>query len=196
MFSCQEKEKAPVPAPTTHFIIKKDSAVVTKGGGPVRPPIVNITDTIARKYIILYVKDSAASSERISTKLAKIYGTKIPELMKLQQLIVTGPPVAWYKTNTAPFFFEAGIPVNKKPAKLPKGFFTRNIGGDSSVIAHFYGPYALTSMGYDAISDFMADNKKKRNGIPYEMYVTEPVGKDGKAIDPYKVQTDIIFPYK
>lgn len=196
MPACKEKTKAPVTVSTTPFIIKKDSAVVTKESGPVRPPIVNITDTIARKYIVLYLKDSASTSERISNKLAKIYGTKLPDFINKEQLTITGPPIAWYKTNTAPFFFEAGIPVSKKPAKLPKGFFVRNVGGDSAVIAHFYGPYALTSMGYDAITDYMADNKKKRNGLPYEIYVTEPVGKDGKTIDPYKVQTDIIFPYK
>jgi len=196
VLACREKTKAPVTPPTTTFIIKKDTAVVTKESGPVRPPIVNITDTIARKYIVLYMKDSAATSERISNKLAKIYGTKLPDFIKKEKLTITGPPMAWYKTNTAPFFFEAGIPVNKKPAKLPKGFLVRNVGGDSAVVAHFFGPYALTSMGYDAITDYLSDNKKKRKGLPYEMYVTEPVGKDGKTIDPYKVQTDIIFPYK
>ncbi len=194
--ACKEKTKAPVPPPATPFIIKKDSAVLTKESGPVRPPIVNLIDTVARKYIVLFAKDSAASSERISAKLAGIFGTKLPDFIKKEKLTVTGPPMAWYKTNNAPFFFEAGIPVNKKPAKLPKGFYIKNVGGDSAVIAHFYGPYALTSMGYDAISDYLADNKKKRSGVPYEIYVTEPIGKDGKMMDPYKVQTDIVFPYK
>ena len=194
--ACKEKTKAPVTPPTTPFIIKKDSAVITKESGPVRPPIVNLIDTIALTYIVLYAKDSASSSERISSKLAIIFGTKLPDFIKKENLTVTGPPIAWYKTNTPPFFFEAGIPVNKKPAKLPKGFFVKTIGGDSAVIAHFYGPYALTSMGYDAISDYLADNKKKRSGVPYEIYVNEPIGKDGKMMDPYKVQTDIVFPYK
>lgn len=196
VYACKEKTKTPEALTTTPFIIKKDSAVATKDGAPVRPPIVNITDTIAAKYMVLYIKDSAASSERISLKLAKIYGTRLPDFIKQANLTITGPPIAWYKTNKAPFFFEAGIPINKKPAKLPKGFFVKSIGGDNAVIAHFYGPYAITSMGYDAIIDYITDNKKKRNGLPYEMYITEPVGKDGKAIDPYKVQTDIVFPYK
>jgi effector-binding domain-containing protein len=194
---CRNKKGNKVPTePGTTFIIKKDSIKPDKKGTPVRPPIVNINDTIATKYIVLYMKDSAAGSERISQKLEKIYGTKLPDFIKKQQLKMSGPPIAWYKTSKAPFFFEAGIPVNKKPAKLPKGIFVKNIGGDKAVIAHFYGPYSITSMGYEALADFVKSNKKKRNGIPYEMYITEPIGKDGKAIDPYKVQTDIVYPYQ
>jgi hypothetical protein len=42
----------------------------------------------------------------------------------------------------------------------------------------------------------MKDNKKMAAGAPFEMYVTDPVDKNGKPVDPYKVQTDIIFPIK
>ncbi|HSN62175.1 MAG TPA: GyrI-like domain-containing protein [Ferruginibacter sp.] len=195
--SCKGKKAAQeIKEPTTTFIIKKDTALPTKDGSPVRPPIVNISDSIAIKYTVLYMKDSAASSDRISQKLAKIYGTLLPEAIKKQQLKITGAHIAWYKTNKAPFFFEAGLPVNKKPSKLPKGVFVKTIGGGNAVTAHFYGPYSITHMGYDALADYIKDNKKKRNGTPYEIYVTEPIGKDGKAIDPYKVQTDIVFPYQ
>ncbi|MBC7867070.1 MAG: hypothetical protein H7X88_06000 [Gloeobacteraceae cyanobacterium ES-bin-316] len=193
------KEKKPIQKNTdtsTSFIIKKDSIQPAKDGSPARPPIVNISDTIAIKYTVLYIKDSAASSDRISQKLAKIYGTTLPEYIKKQNLKVAGAPIAWYKTTKAPFFFEAGLPVNKKPIKLPKGIFVKTIGGDKAVIAHFFGPYSITSMGYEALADFVTSNKKKRKGLPYEIYVTEPFDKDGKAIDPYKVQTDIVYPYQ
>jgi effector-binding domain-containing protein len=176
------------------IVIKKDTVALKKGDPPVRPPIINIIDTIAVKYTVLYIKDSAASSQGISAKLANIYSVKLAELIKKQKLKITGPPIAWYKTNKPPFFFEAGLPVNKKPVNLPKGIFVKTIGGDSAVVAHFYGPYSLTTMGYDALADWVKDNKKKRNGMPYEIYITEPVSKDGKSIDPYKTQTDIVYP--
>lgn len=195
--SCnRRKEETKSAEPTTTFIIKKDTAKPAPDGSPQRPPIVNITDTIAAKYTVLYIKDSAASSGRISQKLAKIYGITLPEFVKKNKLTVTGSPMAWYKTSKAPFFFEAGIPINKKPGKLPKGIFVKTVGGDKAVIAHFFGPYAVTNMGYEALADFVKDNKKKRKGVPYEIYVTEPIGKDGKAVDPYKVQTDIVYPYQ
>jgi len=195
--SCKGKKEATKTAdPTKTFTIKKDTARPAQDGRPQRPPIVNITDTIAFKYTVLYVKDSAASSGRIGQKLAKIYGVTLPEFIKKNKLTISGSPMAWYKTTKAPFFFEAGIPINKKPGKLPKGIFVKTVGGDKAVIAHFFGPYSVTNMGYEALADFLKDNKKKRNGTPYEIYVTEPIGKDGKAIDPYKVQTDIVYPYQ
>ena len=42
----------------------------------------------------------------------------------------------------------------------------------------------------------MKDNKKIAAGAPYEIYLTDPIGKDGKPVDPYKIQTDIIFPIR
>jgi len=161
-----------------------------------RPPVINITDTVAQRFTILYVKDSAATSNRISEKLANIYGFKLPEFILKNKLKITGRPIAWYKAQQSPFFFEAGLPIDKKPAKLPKGFFVKTIGGDSAVIAHFFGPYDLTTMAYEALNDYFKSHKRKRSSPPYEIYVGELFDKNGKKIDPYKVQTDIIFPYR
>ena len=165
------------------------NAAVTKA------PIINITDTIAAKKIVLYVKDSAATSERISQKLAQIYGLKLGEVIKMNKIKVTGAPIAWYKSQKAPYFFEAGFPIDKKPAKLPKNFFVKNIGGDSAVVAHFFGPYNITSMAYEALDDWLKSRKKKKLGAAYEIYVGDPFDKEGKPLDPYRVQTDIIQPY-
>ena len=161
-----------------------------------RPPVINITDTVAQRFTILYVKDSATTSDRISEKLANIYAYKLPEFILKNKLKITGRPIAWYKAQQSPFFFEAGLPIDKKPAKLPKGFFIKNIGGDSAVVAHFFGPYDLTPMAYEALNGYLKSHKRKRTVPPYEIYVGELFDKKGKKIDPYKVQTDIIFPYR
>jgi hypothetical protein len=42
----------------------------------------------------------------------------------------------------------------------------------------------------------MKDEKKMANGAPYEIYIGDPIDKEGKPIDPYKVRTDIVFPHK
>lgn len=197
LFACkQKKTTAPVDTATPTIVVRKDTATLKKEDQPARPPIINIADTIAPKLIVLYVKDTAASSERISQKLAKIYGIQLLEFIKKNKLTVTGPPMAWYKSHKAPFLFEAGLPVNKKPSKLSKGILVKNIGGDSAVIAHFIGPYSSTFMAYETLTEWLKDRKKKLAGLPYEIYVTDPMGKDGKLLDPYKVQTDIVFPHK
>ena len=155
-----------------------------------KPPIINIVDTVTPKRIVIYCKDSAANMERISPKLARIYGVKLNECFKRNNLKSTGQPMAWFLTKKAPYFFEAGIPVNIRPAKLPAGVKIKLLGADSAVIAHFYGPYDLLHMGYEALDEWLSDHKKRRLSIPFEIYITDPVDKKGKALDPYKVQTD------
>ena len=176
--------------------VEKKAAIPEKRITPPKAPIINITDTVSIKQLVLCMKDSAANSERIGLKLAAIYGVKLGAVIKKNKLKVTGAPIAWYKSQKAPFFFEAGLPVDKKPAKLPKGVFLKQIGTDSVVVAHFYGPYELTPQGYTALEDWIKDHKKKIIQPPYEVYVGDPMDKDGKLIDSYKVQTDIIFTWK
>lgn len=159
-------------------------------------PIINIVDTVAPKMLVLCMKDSAATSQRIGEKLAVIYHKKLKAVMEQNKLTQAGPRMAWYRSSSPPFYFEAGIPVNKKPGKLPKKVFTKTVGGDSALIAHYYGPYDLTFYAYEALREWMKDNKKKTSAPPYEVYVTEPYDEDGKFLDPFKVRTDIIFPHR
>jgi effector-binding domain-containing protein len=161
-----------------------------------RPPIVNIVDTLEPKRTVAYSKDSAASFDRIKLKLENIYGVKMQEYIKKNNLKAVGAPMAWYTKQKAPFFFEAGFPVNKAGSKAVTGVQIREIAAGKAVIAHFFGPFDLLPLGYDAIKEFIKDNKKTAAGAPYEVYLTDPIGKDGKPVDPYKIQTDIVFPIK
>lgn len=161
-----------------------------------RPPIVNIVDTLAPKRTVAYCKDSAASFERIALKLGNIYGGKLAEYLKKNNLKMAGAPIAWYTKQKPPYFFEAGVPVNKAGAKAIAGVQIREMAAGKAVIAHFFGPFDLLPQGYDAIKEFIKDNKKTATGPPYEIYLTDPIDKNGKPVDPYKIQTDIVFPIK
>ncbi len=74
--------------------------------------------------------------------------------------------------------------------------YIKQIGIDSIVVAHFYGPYDLIPQAYDALRDWLKDHKKRVKGEPYEIYVDAPIDSAGKAKDPYKVQTNIVFSWK
>lgn len=176
-------------------VIKKQTALPDKPATPgKKPPILNIIDTVSVKRIVVCMRDSAANDERLSAKLANIYGTQLAEVFKKEKLNVTGAPMAWFRNKKAPYFFEAGLPVNKKPAKMPKGVFIRETYADSVVVAHFFGPYELIPQGYAAVKEWMKETKRNMKGIPFEIYITDPFDKKGKPLDPYKVQTDIVFP--
>ena len=192
--SCNEKntsDKETVPS----VILRKDTSTSKKAKILKSAPIINITDTIALKAAIILIKDSASTSLRLSQKLAQIYGVKLGAIIKQNNLKINGAPIAWYRTQKAPFFFEAGLPVDKKPARLPKNIFFRTIGGDSAVIAHFYGPYEQTGLAYEALNDWLKSRKKKIKSPAYEIYIGDPIDKKGNPVDPYRVQTDVVFPY-
>lgn len=159
-----------------------------------KPPIINIIDTLSPRRIVVYMKDSAATRERVSAKLAQIYGNKLAAVFKKNNLKITGQPMAWYRSQKAPFYFEAGIPVNKRPAKLVPGVQVREMKPDSVIMAHFFGPYDLTGQGYEALKERLKDTRRTAKGKPYEVYITDPIDKKGKPVDPYRIQTDIIFP--
>jgi AraC family transcriptional regulator len=109
---------------------------------------------------------------------------------------MAGAPVAWYTKQKAPYFFEAGFQVSKKGTKAIPGVMLRELGAGKVVVAHFYGPFNLLSQGYDAVKEYMKDYKKTAAGAPYEIYVTDPIDKNGKPVDPYKIRTDIVFPIR
>jgi effector-binding domain-containing protein len=194
LVSCGDKKKKDPPKPEKGRIkteVKKESETKTQ-----RPPIINIVDTVSLKMTVIYSSDSAATFDRIGLKLGKIYGTKLPEYIKKNNLKITGAPMAWYKKQKTPFFFEAGIPVNKTGSKPVKGVQIRQMSGGKALIVHFYGPFELLPQGYDAVKEWMKENKKIPAGPSYEIYITDPIDKNGKPVDPYKIQTDIVFPIK
>jgi len=196
VFACNNtpQEKKAIADSTDHKKEKpkaKEPVVESKRG-----PVINITDTLSIKRMVLTMKDSAATMERVGLKLGEIYDVKLAAIIKKNNLKVTGAPVAWYKGPKVPVFFEAGLPIDKKPSKLPKGAYIREIGIDSIVVAHFYGPYNLIPQAYEALRDWLKDHKKVVKGVPYEIYVDSPLDESGKPKDPYKVQTDIVFAWK
>jgi len=88
---CDKKKKGsePVPAivkgsePVPAIVIRKDTAQLKKEIAPARSPIINIVDSFIPKSTILYIKDSAATSERISFKLGAIFGSKWEQFLVL-----------------------------------------------------------------------------------------------------------------
>ena len=188
----KESEKAKTDSSTTKKKSGKNTPPIVAAK---KPPIINITDSVSVKRIVVCIKDSAANYDRIAAKLANIYGAKLAEVFKKEKLKPMGSPMAWFKNHKAPYFFEAGIPVNKKPSKLPKGVFVRETRADSVILVHFFGPYDLIPQGYDAVKEWMKENGRTARGTSYEIYITNPIDKKGKPVDPYKIQTDLVFPF-
>ncbi len=161
-----------------------------------KAPIINMADTIQLKRIVLCYKDSSNSREGMFIKLSNIYNNKLPEAIKLNKINAIGAPMAWHTKIKNAFFFEAGIPINKLPTKLGKGIYVKNTNTDSVFIAHFFGPNELAAGAYDALNEKLKDAHKTKTGNIYEVYVDNIFATTTDKKDAYKMQTDIVLPYK
>ena len=188
---CKHKK---VESPQLHTLLKKEKSAgadkLQKG------PIINISDTTEVTQIVLAVKDSAATSAGMSIKLNNIYNKVLPEAARAGNVKITGQPMVWYNTQKAFYIFEAGVPVDKAPAKTIKGIKIKRTGADSALVAHFFGPYELTAAGYEALYYMLKERHKKRASPAYEIYIKNPFAPTNEKTDPYKWQTDIVMPYK
>lgn len=192
MISCKVKNEKERTTPiTTKTNTDKPPTVL-----PTKAPIINIIDTVELKRLVLCIKDSAATNEILNDKLAAIFTKKLPDAILLGKLKIMGEPIVWYKLKKAPYFFQAGIPVDKAPVKMGKGMFITKTGGDSAFVAHFFGPNELMGVGYDALNEMMKEKNKKRTAASYEVYTDNKFLELNKKKDPYKLQTDIVMPYK
>ena len=192
MSSCKTKnEKLP-----DTLIEKKSDTHNSAAVVPKKAPTINIIDTVEIKRNVLCVKDSAATWEIMNEKLAVIFNKKLPDAILLGKIKMTGDPIVWYSTKKTPYFFRAGIPVDKAPTKMIKGMFMSSTGKDSAFVAHFYGPNEFTGLGYEALNEILKENNKRKSTASYEIYKDNRFLEINKKKDPYKIQTDIVMPYK
>lgn len=175
-------------------VVRKDSSI--KDVIFQKAPIINLEQIVLTRQFIIYKKDSANVSGNISSKMREHTDREFPEVIRKMKVEKIGSPMAWFLTESAPFYFETGLEINKKPKNVPKPFKLRIIEPGKAIVAHYFGPYSNTIMAYEVLNDWLKTNHKVKIAGPYEVYVDSPFDEKGKAKDPYKVQTDIICLFK
>lgn len=196
VFSCKNsKQKSKEKSNNLNArMIRKDSTI--KDQVFQKAPIINLENSKLTKQYIIYVKDSANQSRNLNIKMKNNFEVEIPKIIKKLKLEKIGSPITWFLNEEAPFYFENGLEVSKKPPVLPKPYKLRIIEPSKAIIAHYYGPYSNTVLAYDVLNDWIKTNGKKKKHGPYEVYIDSPFDSLGNAKDPYKVQTDIIYLYQ
>lgn len=158
----------------------------------IQQPHYTIEEAVVTKKIVVYVTDSANSTEEISKKFMQIIPVELGGFLKKHHLQMAGVPMAWYNTQSIPLVFDIAAPVNKAPDTTEGRIKVREVAAGKVVVAHFYGPYDLTIKAYEAVAAWMKQHNKIADGAPYEVYLGDP----GVEKDPYKILTDIVFPVK
>jgi effector-binding domain-containing protein len=146
--------------------------------------------TVAQQYLMV-MDDSAATPAEIGTKFETIFA-KIGECAGKCKMENSGPPVAWYNGPNAPWKFVAGMPFKTKCEKPESGISNKEIKAGKAVVVHFFGPYEMSGKAYEAAENYMKEKNLAAADAPYEVYIGDPMVEK----DPYKVQTDVVFPIK
>lgn len=145
---------------------------------------VSMERVVLKPMTVVYIRDTA-SLAGISDKFRKDYG-ELFQLIGAQQLR-PGKVMAFYHSYSDPVIFEAAVEVDRMPANLAGRNMARTIGGGDAIVAHFKGPYEMMDLPYKAITQWLKDNGKQADGLPFESYLNDP-----EAIkDKYELLTDV-----
>jgi len=83
--------------------------------------------------------------------------------------------MAFYYTYVAPFVVEAAVEVDSFPPVRDSLVNARVLEGGEALIVHYKGPYENAGLAYHALENWLKDNHKKARGIPFEVYLNDPI---------------------
>jgi effector-binding domain-containing protein len=138
----------------------------------------------------LVIKDSS-TCDKVDVVFSKVYG-EIQQFMKENKIECTMPPFARYfkwdeKENK--FVMEAGFPVQAKVKGNDHIYFAEYPKMKVATAIH-HGAYETSYFSYQAIEKYIEENGMKQQGVPWEVYLTDPE----KEKEVSKLQTQIFYP--
>ncbi len=126
-------------------------------------------------------------------KIGDTLGELLPgvfQYISQKGLAFAGPPTCrycdWSATHVT---LEAGLPV-AGPDSGDGDIIAGTLPAGPAATTIHIGPYDLLSKAHGAVETWMAENKLKSAGDPYEIYLTDP----GQVPDPAEWQTEIVWP--
>lgn len=130
-------------------------------------------------------------AETSAAQLAKTLGELLPRVY--QQAMYKGagpgkPYVRYLSMDAKGFVIEVGVPI--QTAIPPEGsFLVGELGGPHAQLV-FVGPYDRLREAHERLVGWCQQNKKKPNGPPLEVYLTDPADQK----DPAKWETWVLLP--
>lgn len=159
--------------------------VMTGSKDTARVPSVRLERTILPSMKILSLTFEAQSADNIGHYLNAAYIELCTFINKHR--LPSNRTMAFYYTYIAPFVVEAAVEVDSIPPVLDSIISTRVLEGGEALIVHYKGPYENAGFAYHALENWLRQNHKKAKGIPFEVYLNDPI----TIKDKNKLLTDI-----
>jgi effector-binding domain-containing protein len=128
--------------------------------------------------------------ESIPQRIEEAYKA-IAEYMQALGEQPAGPPyAAYYNMDMTDLDLEAGVPVTR--AMPGNGeICAGELPGGRAATCLYTGPYHRLEEGYNALSDWIQENRYETTGVAYEFYLNSPV-----ETPPEELQTEIVYPLR
>jgi effector-binding domain-containing protein len=151
----------------------------------VRMPTVELEKTIVSPMTILMIRDTAAAVSDISRVLGDGY-VEIFTYINRNHL-KPGKVMAFYHSSRPPMLMDVAVQVDS-PARVTTGRIKINkVLAGNAVVAHYQGPYEQIGMAYAAIGKWLKQQDKNANGVPFEVYLNDPMS----VKYPSELRTDV-----
>ena len=149
-------------------------------------PTINVEPTLIRPQLFLAMKESANFKKDIDTKQRLIF-QNLEFILHKYDLKPVGDPAIWHTQIPNYFIVEAGVPLAKPLPSPETGTYYITTKRCKAVVVHFFGKRSLLPQAYQAMEEWLKDNKKQKVGNPWEILVS-----DSKVVkDITYLQTDV-----
>jgi effector-binding domain-containing protein len=132
---------------------------------------------------------ATVNSDEVSTRLGEFFPRLIDCVIN-SGIDMMGPPYSKYYSwdPEGETEMEAGVPVSGEAEC--EGVEYIELPACKVVTCMHIGPYEKIDSVYDAIQEYITENKMKINGAVWEVYITDPNSEP----DPEKYRTQVYFP--
>jgi effector-binding domain-containing protein/uncharacterized protein YndB with AHSA1/START domain len=129
---------------------------------------------------------------KLSSKMMEMY----PELMNFlnkNNLDISGPPFALYHESDKEGYtiLQCGLPIKSKVEGNDNISFLEIVPTKTIMASHF-GHYNTVNITYKNILEYIKSNELEITGVPWEMYITDPMQEPDQS----KWETKVYFPIK
>ncbi len=147
--------------------------IMAGGKDTARHPSARIERTVLPPMKIVSLSFEAERAEDIGQYLNVSYVAICGFINKHR--LGPGRTMAFYYTYISPFAVEAAIEVDSIPPLLDSTVNTRVLEGGEVIIVHYKGDYESAGFAYRAIDKWLKDNHKTAKGVPFEVYLNDPI---------------------
>jgi len=139
-------------------------------------------------FSFISISDSC-SLEDVGQRINALYNELLVFCARSGIDITVRPIAIYHRLEEKNTVFEIGIPVVERVSVSGRIQY-KTMQGRDHVVANYYGSYDTLEDGQKAIQQWLMRYRRKLDGYPWEMYVTDPATES----DPNKWLTRIYYP--